>query len=258
MDIKQELQTLKIMKDRGILSEGDFENQKQALLNENTPKMKIQNFLIWKSYKDYWFQNAIFSGRTNRTEFFWVCLINAFLWFMVGFSVLYGFILQLDLNVLKGKVGSAVIVLLLWATFILPNAAIIVRRLHDTGCSGWLLVKIVCSALPMFFFETPLIFIPAMMATAVYSLLLLVRISLPGNRFKNRYGSPIFYMRSTLEEVWIYWLFVFIASLLFGIGYVNFTRINSYGLVLMLVGFVFFVVGSIQYKINRKKDIGNS
>ncbi len=255
MDIKKELQTLEIMKDQGILSEAAFENQKRVLLNGDTQKIKIRNFLIWKSYKDYWFQNGIFSGRTNRTEFFWVCLINAFLWFLVGFSVLYGFIVQLDLSVLKGKVGSVAVSSLLIATFVLPNTAIIVRRLHDTGCSGWLLVKIFCSALPMFFFENPLIFIPSMMSTAVYTLLLIIRVSLPGNRFKNRYGAPIFFMRSMLEEVWIYWLFVFISCLLFSVGYVNFTRINSYGLALMLTGLMFFIVGSIQYKINRKKDV---
>lgn len=252
MNIQEELKKLEILKDQGLLSEKSFEAQKKVL--STTEVIVPQDFMVWKSYKDYWFQNAVFTGRTNRTEFFWVSLINAFLWFLFGFSILYGFVSQLDINTLKGKIGSFAVFLLLLLTFILPNMAIVVRRLHDVGYSGWLILKIFLVSLPLFFFENPIIFIPAMMSTAVLSLLLLIRIMLPGNRFKNAYGKPIFFMRDTLEEAWIYWSFTFIACVLFGTGYVNFTRINSFGLALMITGIVFFITGTILYISHRKKD----
>ena len=112
MDKAQELKNLEILKDQGLLSDKSYEAQKLALSSE-TIKIKPQNFLIWDSYKNYWFQNGLFTGRTNRTEFFWVTLINSFLWFFIGYSVLYGFIINLDLTILKGQVGSVAVFFLL-------------------------------------------------------------------------------------------------------------------------------------------------
>ena len=253
MDKAQELKNLEILKDQGLLSEKSYEAQKLALSSE-TIKIKPQNFLIWDSYKNYWFQNGLFTGRTNRTEFFWVTLINSFLWFFIGYSILYGFIINLDLTILKGQVGSIAVFFLLLATFILPNTAILVRRLHDVGQNGWLLAKILCTSIPLFFFKNPIIFIPAMMTTAVLTLLLVIRLMSPGHRHKNRYGSPIFFMRNTLENAWTHWCYTCLAFILFSWGFVHFSGFHSFGFITMVIGGLFFIGSTIQYHHYRKKD----
>lgn len=69
---------------------------------------------------------ADFSGRANRKQFWlyalWLCVV----YIVIG-------ILSAALG---EKAGNAVIVLV-WLALIVPNLAMIVRRLHDTDRSGW-------------------------------------------------------------------------------------------------------------------------
>lgn len=69
------------------------------------------------------FQNAFnFSGRARRSEYWWVVLV---------FSIVSGVLGQFDNTFLPG----------LWSLIILiPNLSLSVRRLHDTGKSGWYLL----------------------------------------------------------------------------------------------------------------------
>ena len=256
MDKKQELKNLEILREQGLLSDKSYEAQK-LVLTDDIIKIKPQDFMIWNSYKNYWFQNAVFTGRTNRTEFFWVALINTFLWFLISYSVLYGFIMGLDLTILKGQVGSVAVFFLLLATFILPNTAILVRRLHDVGYNGHLLTKTVCASLPLFFFENPIIFMPAMVLTSCFTLILLLRIMRSGERAKNRYGAPILFMRDTLENAWTHWCYTCVAFILFGWGFVKFNGFHSFGFIAMIFGGLFFIGSSIQYLYYRKKDSEN-
>jgi len=64
---------------------------------------------------------ADFSGRASKAEYWWFFLfVNAVCWPAM----------ELD---------RQLVVILFWAT-ILPHMAVAVRRLHDTGRSGWFLL----------------------------------------------------------------------------------------------------------------------
>jgi uncharacterized membrane protein YhaH (DUF805 family) len=72
---------------------------------------------------------AVFSGRARRKEY----------WMFVLFNVLIAFVLGL----VEGMTGIApeseesVLVMLYFLAVLLPGLAVGVRRLHDTGRSGW-------------------------------------------------------------------------------------------------------------------------
>jgi uncharacterized membrane protein YhaH (DUF805 family) len=72
---------------------------------------------------------AVFSGRARRTEFWMFILVNilvtmllAFVDSSLGMTVSYG------VGTLSSLYGLAVLI---------PSIAVAVRRLHDTGRSGW-------------------------------------------------------------------------------------------------------------------------
>ena len=101
---------------------------------------------------------ADFSGRANRKQFWlyalWLCVV----YIVIG-------ILSAALG---EKAGNAVIVLV-WLALIVPNLAMIVRRLHDTDRSGW---WVLISFLPL-----------------IGGLILFVFEVLPGTPGENRFGS---------------------------------------------------------------------
>jgi uncharacterized membrane protein YhaH (DUF805 family) len=72
-----------------------------------------------------------FSGRATRTEFWTFVLGN----FVIGIiiSILSGIISSIDSLAILGVAISSLFTL---ATF-LPSISVLVRRLHDTGRSGW-------------------------------------------------------------------------------------------------------------------------
>ena len=67
---------------------------------------------------------AIFEGRANRAEFWWFALAQ--------------FVLGIVLSILARASGLFLLLYLVYilATFV-PSVAVTVRRLHDTGRSGW-------------------------------------------------------------------------------------------------------------------------
>jgi len=67
-----------------------------------------------------------FSGRARRSEYWW--------WFLV-YGVVYLVALVLDANANAGTTAQLAAVVLL--SLFLPTLAVSVRRLHDTGRSGW-------------------------------------------------------------------------------------------------------------------------
>lgn len=80
---------------------------------------------------EYWkkvmFENyANFSGRARRAEFWWAYLINIAIIIVVA---------VISIGVL-GDAGVVLYVLVVLAT-VIPQIAALVRRLHDTGKSGW-------------------------------------------------------------------------------------------------------------------------
>lgn len=75
---------------------------------------------------------SVFEGRARRKEYWMFALINAL--------VIFGLVI-LDETMGTGKVGDFGILTGVYVLFMLiPSLAVGVRRLHDTGRSGWWLL----------------------------------------------------------------------------------------------------------------------
>ena len=73
------------------------------------------------AYKEYFTRYFDFSGKTTRAGYWWVVLANIIIAFALG---------------LLGSLGTTISSVYSIATLI-PGIAISIRRLHDTGRSGW-------------------------------------------------------------------------------------------------------------------------
>ena len=71
---------------------------------------------------------AVFSGRARRKEY----------WMFVLFSCIIAFVLGVVGGIFTADIGILfALVLPYWLAVLLPSLAVGVRRLHDTGRSGW-------------------------------------------------------------------------------------------------------------------------
>ena len=82
---------------------------------------------------------ATFTGRARRSEYWWFCLAAALVF---GGWVAIGEVLR---TAGDGAVTAALVALWLagYLGLIIPNVAVLVRRLHDTGRTGWWLLLLV-------------------------------------------------------------------------------------------------------------------
>ncbi|WP_426298760.1 DUF805 domain-containing protein [Arthrobacter sp. R-11] len=105
-----------------------------------------------EAVKQYYRRYAEFSGRSNRSEYWWVALYQAIVNFVLWipyYVVLAGYTASVASATTVAEQQAATqafpaAALLfgalagLWGlAHLVPNLAIIVRRLHDTGRSGW-------------------------------------------------------------------------------------------------------------------------
>ncbi len=75
---------------------------------------------------------AVFSGRARRKEYWMFCLFNVIVSF--GLGLVLGFTGSLlGTGAQLGGVGGMVYSL----AMIIPSIAVAIRRMHDTGHSGW-------------------------------------------------------------------------------------------------------------------------
>ena len=88
-----------------------------------------------EAIKSFWSNYATFKGRARRSEYWWIQL------FLVLTNLA---VAAIDLALMNGDVdrfianGGGGIVGLIWILVtIVPALAVLVRRLHDTGKSGW-------------------------------------------------------------------------------------------------------------------------
>ena len=88
-----------------------------------------------EAIKSFWSNYAMFKGRARRSEYWFIQL------FLIITNVAVG---AIDLALMNGDVdrfianGGGGIVGLVWILVtIVPALAVLVRRLHDTGKSGW-------------------------------------------------------------------------------------------------------------------------
>jgi uncharacterized membrane protein YhaH (DUF805 family) len=80
-------------------------------------------------------QYAVFSGRARRKEY-WMFTLFYLLFAVLAMILDYIFGLEF-LNDGSGSVGYGPIYIIYLLAMILPGLAVAVRRLHDTGRSGW-------------------------------------------------------------------------------------------------------------------------
>lgn len=66
---------------------------------------------------------ATFTGRARRSEFWWFALFN--------------FLVSIVVGVIDAVIGSPVLGYIVALALLVPSLAVTVRRLHDTGRSGW-------------------------------------------------------------------------------------------------------------------------
>ena len=88
-----------------------------------------------EAVKSFWSNYSTFRGRSRRSEYWWIQL------FLVLTNLA---VAAIDLALMSGDVdrfianGGGGIVGLIWILVtIVPALAVLVRRLHDTGKSGW-------------------------------------------------------------------------------------------------------------------------
>ena len=75
-------------------------------------------------YLACWSKYATFSGRSRRREFWMFALFN--------------FLATIVAQVIDGIIGTGCIVYLVYSLAVLiPGWAVFIRRMHDTGRSGW-------------------------------------------------------------------------------------------------------------------------
>ncbi len=75
---------------------------------------------------------AVFNGRASRSEFWWFVLFNIIVAFVLGFiDGLLGTTTQSGYGLLSGIYSLAVL---------LPAIGVAIRRLHDSGKTGWWLL----------------------------------------------------------------------------------------------------------------------
>lgn len=124
----------------------------------------------------YNFQHyADFKGRAQRSQYWWwflfVVLTNAIFstidsaagWDIIQLPDMEGTTVPVEVS------GFGPLASIWFIALLLPNIAVGVRRLHDTGKSGWwLLLNLLC---------------------CIGSIILLIWYLLPGNKGENRYGA---------------------------------------------------------------------
>lgn len=71
-------------------------------------------------------QYAVFSGRSRRSEYWWYTL--------------FAVVVSLVASQVDAALGSQVVSIILALALLLPGLGVSIRRLHDTGRSGWWLL----------------------------------------------------------------------------------------------------------------------
>lgn len=139
-----------------------YEGQGQAYNNGNTQFQQTQmppydqnivedypkSMGMIEAYVAFWKNYVNFSGRARRSEYWYVMLMNIILgivFFILGRISVIGFFT----GILSGIYSLAILI---------PTISLAIRRLHDTGKSGWLylliLIPLVGSIIMIVFFAT--------------------------------------------------------------------------------------------------------
>lgn len=104
---------------------------------------------------------ATFSARAPRAEFWWFFLFRGLVFFVAAFlGAVYG-----------GNDGAFQLAAIMFVVLLLPHLAVSIRRLHDIGLSGWI---VLIELVPF-----------------IGSIALLALMMLPSDPSPNRWGPPV-------------------------------------------------------------------
>jgi uncharacterized membrane protein YhaH (DUF805 family) len=88
-------------------------------------------------YVDVLKKYAVFEGRARRQEYWMWCLLNFIIAIVLG-------IVDRGAGLMIGEAGTGILGLIYSLAVLCPGTAVAIRRLHDTGRSGfWLLITFV-------------------------------------------------------------------------------------------------------------------
>ncbi len=114
--------------------------------NFGAAKANVENFNLITAYKSMFKKYAQFNGRSRRSEYWFASLANYIL-VMIVYAIMY---IPMMVDIVNygepsattaGIMGIVGLFLMVYAFAILvPSLALSVRRLHDTGRSGWCLL----------------------------------------------------------------------------------------------------------------------
>lgn len=166
---------------------------------------------MFSAYKKFWTRYADFSGRSSRSDYWWVVLCHFLITLPFSFIAVFGFLIPLfsevyyaglydyepDLSGVTAGAGLAVFIMFLlaiyWLATIVPNLAIAVRRLRDAGFH-WAFIFLtvgpsLASFIPVLNILAALVSLPCSIALIV----LLCQASKPAQQVKGApYGQPGF------------------------------------------------------------------
>jgi len=86
-----------------------------------------------EAYKKMWQNYATFDGRSRRSDYWYVVLANIIIGIIIG--PISGFIPSLSYTF--GNISYSYLGFIYSLVTFIPGLALTVRRLHDTGKSGW-------------------------------------------------------------------------------------------------------------------------
>ena len=177
----------------------------------NPVNKNLKEISMFSAYKKFWTRYADFSGRSSRSDYWWVVLCNFLITLPFSLIALFGFLIPLfsevyyarlydyepDLSGAMAGAGLAVFIMFLlaiyWLATIVPNLAITVRRLRDAGFH-WAFIFLtvgpsLASFIPVLNILAALVSLPCSIALIV----LLCQASKPAQQVKGApYGQPGF------------------------------------------------------------------
>lgn len=139
----------------------------------------FQNFV--RVMEDY----AVFDGRASRSEFWWYVLALLIVAFFVGIPAVF---------LSSIPYASSILAYAFVLAIFTPTLAVTVRRLHDTGRSGWWSLGFAASVIyELANFLLPprfdALFWSAYVTLLMYNIVLVVYMALPGDSGENKYGA---------------------------------------------------------------------
>ena len=197
-DLK-EIEKLFELKEKGIISDAEFEATKIKLLDASS-----SDITATQAYKDYWKKSFVWRGRATRAEYWWPYLFNMLVAFV--FNLVFGII-----SIVKDdEIFATVPYVLLGIVMLFPNLAVTVRRFHDLGKSAllalapiWILLGLSGLAFISIFYSylgmpissemrtiMGILLVLAGFSLPIVSIIWLVLLCLPGQKISNKYGNP--------------------------------------------------------------------